>query len=78
MELKVFRSGEVLTLSLTFDEDVPDAAQETQAEEDETGGGNQSGDVFRFGEGSGNGFRFGDGYGAYEDFFSQLFPFMFR
>ena len=78
VELKVFRSGEILTLSLTFDEDVPETPGETQTGEDETGGENQSGDVFRFGEGSGNGFRFGDGYGAYEDFFSQLFPFMFR
>ena len=82
VELKVFRSGEILTLSLTFDEDVPETPGETQTGEDETGGENQSGDVFRFGEGSGNGFNFGegfgDGYGAYEDFFSQLFPFMFR
>ena len=88
VELKVFRSGEILTLSLTFDEDVPEAAQETQADGDETGRGEQGGSASPFGNGNGNGygngsgngygFDFGDGSDSYEDFFSQLFPFMFR
>ncbi|MCR4935359.1 MAG: S1C family serine protease [Oscillospiraceae bacterium] len=71
VELKVFRSGEILTLSLTFDEEVPATAEETpSAEENQTGREDQGG--------YGYGFNFGDGYDSYEDFFSQLFPFSYR
>ncbi|MBR4425516.1 MAG: trypsin-like peptidase domain-containing protein [Oscillospiraceae bacterium] len=79
VELKVFRSGEILTLSLTFDEDVPDEAAETpSAEENQTGREDQGGNGYGFNFGEGFGFDFGEGYDSYEDFFSQLFPFSYR